>query len=175
MLKIIDILIILPMIWFGYKGIKKGFIYEIFSILALLVGGWGSIYLSRFTETILGIETETGYLLSLGITFFACIIVVFLIGRLVKFGATLIIPEIFDKILGLIFGAFKILFFAGIVFYYITAVDTQEKVLTPNAKEKIMLYRPAYSSAKFLLPKIKTIHTTINKEKKSFDKQNMAD
>ncbi len=174
MLKIIDILIILPMIWFGYKGIKKGFIYEIIYVLALIIGAWASIYLSHITVGIIGIKTETGHLISLAITFFACIIIVFLIGKIIKAGITLIIPEFFDKILGFIFGAFKILFIAGIIFYYITSADKQEKILTANAKEKIILYQPAYASAKFLLPKIKTIRTIIN-EKKIVDKNKIIE
>lgn len=164
MFKIIDILIILAMVWFGYKGIKRGLILEVFSIIALLVGGWGAIYLSDITAELIGAQSETMHLLSLAITFFICILAVFLIGKLFKISVSFVISDFIDKALGFVFGVFKILFFAGIIFYYIASVDVNEKVLTANAKEKILLYKPAYITANFLLPKIKTANEVI-KEK----------
>ncbi len=161
MFKIIDILIVLAMVWFGYQGIKKGLIYETFSILAILIGGWGAVYLSNFTAKLIGAESEVMHLVSLALTFFVCIILVIFVGKLFKISISFIIPEIIDKILGFVFGLIKVLFFVGILFYYIVAADQHEKFLTAHAKESILLFKPAYKTAAFLLPKIKSIHTIV--------------
>lgn len=165
MLRFIDIIIILAMVWFGYKGIKKGFIYEIFSILALLVGAWSAIYLSNFTAKLIGAESEVMYLVSLAITFFVCIILVFLVGKLFKLSVSFIIPDLIDKILGFVFGVCKVLFFTGIIFYYIASADQKERILTSHAKENMFFFKPAYKSAELLLPKIKSIHSLIKENK----------
>ena len=164
-LKIIDIIIVLAMVWFGYKGIKRGLILEVFSIIALLVGGWGAIYLSNITGKLIGAESEIMHLISLAITFFICNLVVFLIGKLFKVSISFVISDFVDKALGFVFGVFKILFLAGIVFYYIVSVDVNPNVLTANAKEKLLLYKPAYVTANFLLPKIKSANEIIKENR----------
>lgn len=167
MLKIIDFLIIIAMVWLGYKGLKRGLIYEIFSIIALLVGGWGAIYLSDITTNLIGAETETMRLVSLAITFLVCVVTVFLIGKLIKTSVSFVISDFIDKILGFVFGMLKVLFLAGIVFYYIASIDVNEKVLTANAKEEMLLFKPSYATAKFLLPKIKTAKEIIKEKNPS--------
>ena len=42
----LDIIIIIPLIWGAYKGFRKGFIIEIASLIALILGIWGGINFS---------------------------------------------------------------------------------------------------------------------------------
>ncbi|NLJ81582.1 MAG: CvpA family protein [Bacteroidales bacterium] len=158
MFKVFDILIILTMAWFGFKGIKKGIIYEIFSIIALLAGGWGAIYLNKYTLSLLGIESEVGHLVSLVVTFLACVVIVFIVGKFLKISLSFIFPEAIDKLLGLVFGVFKVLFFAGIILYYTASIDKNEVFLGSDTKENMLLFKPSYKTAELLLPKIQTAH-----------------
>jgi len=165
MLKFIDFIILITIVWFGFKGIKKGLIYEVFSILAFLIGAWGALAFSKITEKFLHAQTEIMQMLALGITFFVIVALVFIIGKIVKSGISLIIPEIIDKVAGMLFGGLKVLFVFGIIFYYICSIDVNEKIITPNAKEKMIMFKPAYYVASFLLPKIKETKEVILENK----------
>lgn len=165
MLKLIDFIILITIVWFGFKGIKKGLIYEVFSILAFLIGAWGALAFSKITEKFLHVQSEIMQILAWGITFFVIVALVFIIGKIVKSGISLIIPEIIDKIAGLLFGGLKVLFVFGIIFYYISSIDVNEKVITPEVKEKVIMFKPAYAVASFLLPKIKETKEVILENK----------
>lgn len=164
MLKVFDILIVLTMAWFGFKGVKKGIICEVFDIIALLAGGWGAIYLNKYTLSLLGIESEMSHLISLVITFLACVVIVFIVGKLFKTSLSFIFPEAIDKLLGLVFGIFKVLFFTGIILYYTASIDKNEIFLSPDTKENMLLFKPSYKTAEFLLPKIQTAHGLITEK-----------
>lgn len=165
MLKFIDFIILIAIVWFGFKGIKKGLIYEVFSILAFLFGAWGALAFSKITEKFLHAQTEIMQMLAWGITFFVIVALVFIIGKIVKSGISLIIPEIIDKVAGMLFGGLKVLFVFGIIFYYMCSIDVNEKIITPNAKEKMIMFKPAYNVASFLLPKIKETKEVILENK----------
>ena len=54
-MEIIDLIILIPLIYGGWKGFKKGFVMELFTILALLVGLYAAFHFSdKITEMIVG-------------------------------------------------------------------------------------------------------------------------
>ena len=156
-MKILDILILIAIIWFAVKGLKKGLIDGIFSILALVIGGWITVRYSDYTCAFLGWNGETKWLLAAGITFLAVFIFVLLIGKICKSIVNFILPDFVDKLLGLVFGGGKVLLFVGILFYIVTNIDTNEKILTPEHKQASFFYKPSFTLAKFLLPQFEKI------------------
>lgn len=170
-MRILDFLIIIAMAWFGLKGFRKGLIDEIFSIIEIIIGAWFCIPVSELLQKIIVPTSEIRYLITLAISFIICVLVIYLISKIIKVSTSFVIPEIFDKLLGAVFGAFKILFLAGIIFYGIASVDNKEKILTPEAKSESKLYGTAHKSAELLLPKIKNFSTVIS-ENETFKKIN---
>ncbi|MDD2622201.1 MAG: CvpA family protein [Bacteroidales bacterium] len=155
MLKIIDFIIIIAMVWFAFKGIKKGLMYEVLSILALIIGAWGAFTFSNIIEGFIGKQSEIMHLVAWAVTFILIVAGIFIIGTMLKACMSIIIPDIIDKIAGLLFGAFKVMFFFGIIFYYINSVDVYEKLISSQAKEDIIMYKPTYNIAVWVLPKVK--------------------
>ena len=151
-MKILDIIILIAIIWFAFKGLKSGFIGGVFSILALIIGGWATIRFSDYTCSLFGWKGEIKMLLATGITFIVVVIIVFLIGKLCKSVVNIILPEFIDKLLGLLFGGIKVLLFVGILFYLFANIDTNEKILTPERKQASLFYKPSTTVAQFLLP-----------------------
>ena len=49
----IDVLIIVPLIYAGYKGFKHGLVIEVFTLLALFVGLYAGIHFSDFLSAFL--------------------------------------------------------------------------------------------------------------------------
>jgi len=164
-MKILDIIILVAIIWFAFKGLKSGFIGGIFSILALIIGGWATVRFSDFTCSFFGLDGEIKVLLSSGITFIAAVLLVFLVGKLCKSVVNIVLPEFIDKLLGLVFGGGKVLLCVGILFYFVTNTDTNEKILTPERKQASYFYKPSVKVAKFFLPKFKKIKELKEEEK----------
>ena len=156
-MKIIDILILIALIWFAFKGLKKGFIDGVFSILALVIGGWVTVRFSDYTCSLFGWESETKHLLAAGITFITVFLLVMLVGKVCKSIINLVVPEFIDKLLGLVFGGGKVLLFVGIIFFLIKNIDKNEKILTPEKKEASFFYKPSITLAEFLLPQFEKI------------------
>ena len=151
-MKILDILILIAIIWFAVKGLRKGLIDGIFSILALVIGGWVTVRYSDYTCGFFGWSGETKWLLAAGITFIATVVVVFLVGKVCKSIINFVFPEFIDKLLGLVFGGGKVLLLVGILFYFVTNIDANEKILTPKQKQASFFYKPSFMLAEFLLP-----------------------
>ena len=52
-MNIIDIILILPIIWFAYAGFKRGLIIELASLVALILGIYAALYFSFYAENFL--------------------------------------------------------------------------------------------------------------------------
>ena len=46
---LLDYIVLIPLCWFAFMGFKRGLIYELTSILALVLGVWASY---RFSDTV---------------------------------------------------------------------------------------------------------------------------
>jgi membrane protein required for colicin V production len=156
-MKIIDVIILIAIIWFAIKGFRKGFIDGIFSALALIIGGWATVYFTDYTCSVFGWNSETKWLLAAGITFIIVFVLILIIGKVCKSIFNFVLPDFFDKILGFILGGGKVLLFFGIIFYFVSHIDTSEKILTSENKKKSFFYTPSVTVAKVLLPQFAKI------------------
>ncbi|MDR1879177.1 MAG: CvpA family protein [Bacteroidales bacterium] len=178
MMKIVDTIILIFLIWFIIKGFRKGLMDGVFSILALLIGGWAT---ARFTDDVCSFlkwNTETKCLLAAGITFLGIAIAVLLIGKICKSAINFVLPVFVDKILGMLFGAVKVLLFFGILFYLVSNVDTNEKIISREQKERSFFYAPSLKIAGYLLPafqKIKTRAWTTDKIEENTEEENVKE
>ena len=142
----IDIIIIIPLLWFGYKGFTKGFIIEVSSFAALLLGiygglkfsGWVSGYISEWFE----IKSDYLPLISFSITFLLIVLMVYLLARgidkLIK-TAALSLP---NRIAGAVFASAKIFIAMGVILLLINKYDKESSFIKPQIKENSVLYNP---------------------------------
>ena len=156
-MKIIDTLILVALLWFAFRGFQKGFIDGIFSLLSVVLGGWTMSVFSDTTYTLLGLEGENARIIASGVTFIAVVILVFMLGKVVKSLIRIVLPEILDKLAGLLLGGLKVLLFFGTIFYLIKCVDVTEKILTKESKETSFFYKPSITLADFLVPQIEKL------------------
>ncbi len=176
-MKFLDIILALCIAWFAFKGFRKGFVEEVFALLALLLAAWCAVPVSAFIRKVILPTTEGGYLFGLALSFLLCILIVFLAGRLFKISLNFVLPDFFDKLLGAAFGAFKVMFCAGILFYCITSADRDGKLLSEEKKAESVLFEPCRKTTAFLIPKIIDFKTFMEKSEtfqKVKDKQNSA-
>ena len=106
-----DIIIIIPLLWGGYKGFKKGLIIEVASIVALLLGVWGGIKFSSISANYLGdmfsISEKLMPLISFALTFILIVIAVFAVAKLIQKVVKVVALSTVNKVAGAAFGILK--------------------------------------------------------------------
>jgi membrane protein required for colicin V production len=136
----LDILLLIPALWFGYKGFTHGLIRELASLAALILGIYAAFVFTDLVEKWMNnpnIPKEVYF----AITFLIVLIAVYLIGRLVEKIIKLIIPEFVNNILGALFGVAKVIVIFSSLIFFINSVDSKKVILTENATEKSFTYK----------------------------------
>ncbi|MGQ9848037.1 MAG: CvpA family protein [Bacteroidales bacterium] len=145
-MQIIDIILIVPFLWFGLKGLINGLLKELFSTLALLLGLYAAIHFSSYVGNFLaGLLSSTSPYFKLG-----CFAITF-IGALLgmKLG-TWIVERFFSKVGigwlnklgGLVLGLLKGVFIVGSITYLLNNFDKNNAIIDQDTKNKSLLYYP---------------------------------
>jgi membrane protein required for colicin V production len=136
----LDILILVPALWFGYKGFTHGLIRELAGLAALILGVYAAFAFSDLVEKWINhpsIPKEVYF----AITFLGVLIAVFLLGRLAEKIIKLVIPEFINNLLGGLFGIAKVAVIFSVVFYFINSVDSKHVILKETTIEKSFTYK----------------------------------
>lgn len=157
----IDIILIIPLLWFGYKGFTKGFIIEIASLAALMLGIYGGIYFSNFIAGYLSkwFEIKSDYLplISFSVTFLLIVIIVFLVARgvdkIVK-SAALSLP---NRLAGAVVGAAKTFIIMGVVLLLVNKYDNNGMFLKKEVRDNSLLYNPMSELVVKIYPSISSM------------------
>jgi len=157
-MNILDIIIGIPVLWLAYRGFSKGFVIEITTLIALLLGIYAAVNFSSFTAGLLNdyftLEEEYMTVLSFAVTFVAVVIAVALIGRLLEKFVNLIALGFLDKLAGGLFGILKAAFVISVIFLVINSFDLNETIISKEKKENSLLYRPVEALVPTILPMI---------------------
>lgn len=136
----IDIIVLIPLCWYAYRGFRNGFLMEVVSLAALFLGLFVSYKFSDLIALWL-----TGTTLAKPISFSLCfiltIVLVNLLGRILKRALKPVLSEFLDKGLGVLFGILKVVLVAGVLFYFIDSVDKKEIFIKHEVKEDSVAYK----------------------------------
>lgn len=135
----LDIIVLIPLCWWGFKGFRRGFIYEVFSLLALILGFWVARRFSFLLAEWLNIPLAGT--VAFTITFALVLFLVHLAGKGMQKVVKIALPEIIDHLLGLAFGVCKVVLVFSIVFYLLNMVDKHEILIHKETKEHSFAYR----------------------------------
>ena len=136
----LDIILIIPVLWFGYKGFTHGLIRELASLAALVLGIYAAFMFTDLVEKWVNnpnIPKEAYF----AITFLLVLVAVYFMGRLVEKLIKLMIPEFVNNLLGALFGAAKVVVIFSALIYFIHSVDSKHVILTEKAVEKSFTYK----------------------------------
>lgn len=152
----LDILIIIPLIIGGWRGLKKGFIIEIFTLLALLVGMYVGIHFSDFMGVILRdkVGLESKYLPAIAFTVTLLLVgaMVYFAGKLIEKAIKVVALGTVNKIAGLVFGFIKIWFLLSAILVMLEAYDHQNQFIPNDLKSNSLLYEPVKNTSLKTIP-----------------------
>ena len=164
-MSVIDFIIGIPILWFGYRGFKKGFISELAMLAALLLGTYAAINFSAMLGEKIGIEGEYKALIAFVITFLIVLVLMFVVGKWVEKLLEKVKLGFINQLLGFLLGAFKMALIISITFYFINQFDKSKTLIGEETRQKSWFYKPVEKITPF-------IFTTLEKldVKKEYDK-----
>lgn len=152
----IDIIIIIILALAMVRGFINGFVKEVASLAALILGIWGAIKFSSFTAAKLYDYFDmTGKyvgIISFIITFLIIVIVIHFIGMLVDKLMEAVALGFVNRLLGIGFGLLKSVLIMSVVLVVLNAIDQHRPFLPKEKIEGSMLYNPISDIAPSIFP-----------------------
>jgi membrane protein required for colicin V production len=154
----IDFFIIAILGFAVVRGFIKGFIIEVASILALILGIWGAIRFSglvgqRLTEYF-DLTTQYLGLIAFAITFIIIVMAVHLVANILDKLLKAVALGLPIRILGAVFGVVKTALILSIIFVILNTVNERKEFLPTQKLQNSVLYYPISDIAPMLFPLI---------------------
>jgi membrane protein required for colicin V production len=154
----IDITILIPLAYAGWKGFKHGLIIEIFTLMALVLGIYAGIHFSDYASKFLkdSLDWNSKYLpvIAFTLTFLAVGAMVYFAGkaieRVVKF--TGLSP--LNKTFGIIFSLIKMSYFISVLIVLLESYDEKSDFFPEETKKASLLYEPVKNLSTSTIPGI---------------------
>ncbi len=142
----LDIILAVPVIYAAYKGFKNGFVIELFTLLAILVGIYVGIH---FSDAVAGwmkstFHWDSPYLpvVSFTITFLGVGAMIYFGGKVAEKMIKVVHLSPINKALGIVFAALKALYILSVVLVILESYDEKRSFIPEKAKEESLLYVP---------------------------------
>ncbi len=151
-----DLVFIVLLIWSAYRGFSKGFILQLSTLAALLLGIYGAIHFSHFTAEWLtehfSISQNYLSILSFALTFILIVVAVHLLARIIEKLIQAIALGFINRLAGVVFGIAKTAFILSIILVLVNKANDKYHFLPPEKKENSLLYRPLSEFAPSIFP-----------------------
>ncbi|MEG1498078.1 MAG: CvpA family protein [Bacteroidales bacterium] len=137
----LDILIFIPLLWFGYKGTRNGFIMEIVSLISIITGIYLSIHFSHLICLWFKIEGDYAPVLAFAITFLGAVIGIYILGKSLESLLKKMSLSFVNRIAGFLLGLLKAFLLIGIGIYFWNKIDRYQKILKPEIRDESISYK----------------------------------
>ena len=170
----LDIILSIPLFWGLYKGLKKGIIKELLSLITLLLGVYGATHFSEQIQPFL-IKHLPNYEPFLPVIAFA-IIFVFIAVLIRLFGLALdkliklVALGFVSRLLGGFFGVLKSAFVISALLLIFNTIDHHLELIPKGQKKSSLLYLPISQIIPAVLPELKDGNKLIKEAEKVWKK-----
>jgi membrane protein required for colicin V production len=131
----LDIVLSVPLLWGLYKGITRGIIKELSTLLALVLGIYGAVNYSDIMVPIVSgyITIDANYqsMVCFSITFILIVLIVRLIGALLDKVVSLVSLTFISRLMGGFFGLFRMAFVCSALLLVLNTINKQFEMI-PN-------------------------------------------
>ena len=154
----LDIIFIVPLIWAGFRGFKKGLIIEVSALIAFGLGIWGGIHFSDFVAELLADSIESKYvpLVSFAITFILIVAAIFVLGKMLEKAVNLVQLKLVNKATGAVFGVAKIVLVISVLLVIVNSFDEKANIVPKDLKENSLLYQPLSDVSLKVIPALQS-------------------
>jgi membrane protein required for colicin V production len=151
----IDIILLIPLIWMGYRGFRHGFVIELASLVGFVAGIYAAIQYSEsighFLVSFFDAESKYLPVIAFIIVFIVVVVFVYLLGKILENFINMIALGFLNKIAGGIFGVLKAALFISFIILIFTHLSID--LLSEEKKEKSVLYSKMSKLAPYIWKK----------------------
>ncbi|WP_299578796.1 CvpA family protein [uncultured Sunxiuqinia sp.] len=152
----IDIVLAVLLILAAFRGFYKGFVAEVASLAALVLGVWGAIHFSHFTADYIvetfSYQSDHLGLVSFLVTFLVIVILVHLVGKAIETIISAVALGFINRLAGILFGVIKSALILSVLLLIFDEVDENVKILPKDVKEESQMYEPVKNLLPTLFP-----------------------
>ena len=150
----IDIIIALPLLFFLFKGWKRGAVNEIFTLAGIIVGCRLAARLATEAAAWLHIDGQGAVLAGFLLVFAAAVVGAYFLGKAVEGFLKLVKANWLNHLLGALVGVACGLCILSVLLNFILFIDSERHLVTPEAQAKSVLYKPVYTLGNHLTARI---------------------
>lgn len=158
-MNLFDIICLIILGFAAWKGFQKGFIVEVFGILALFAGIYGGIHFSdgvaNWLQKSVDIKEEWLPAASFTITFIGVLVGIHFLAKAVTKLLNIAQLSIINKIAGALFGLLKAAMILSIILMLIHPLNEQIRLLSDDVKEESLFYHPIHDLSSTIVPAVK--------------------
>jgi membrane protein required for colicin V production len=142
-MKMLDLIILLPLIYGAYKGYKRGFIMSLFMLLAVIVGLYAAFH---FTDVIVSygkdkLNWKSNYIAP--VTFLSLFLIVgagvYFGGKVLESVIKLAKLSILNSLAGALLGLLQWTYFVGSLLLMLISFDQKEKIISKETKQHSLI------------------------------------
>ena len=152
----IDATIVVILILSMVMGFINGFVKEVASLAALILGIWGAIKFSTFTAAKLYDYFDmTGKyvgVIAFVVTFMLIVVIIHFVGILADKVVNAVSLSFINRVLGIAFGLLKSVLIMSVFFVILNVIDAQKPFLPKDKIEKSIFYNPISDIAPTIFP-----------------------
>ena len=142
----LDIILAIPLLWGLYKGVSKGIIKELASLVALIVGIYGAVHfadsIQPYLKSEFSIESSFLPIISFAIMFVGIVLVVRFVGFIVDKIIKIVALGLLSRLLGGVFGVLKTAFIISALLLVFNTFDYHLNLIPLVQKNSSVLYKP---------------------------------
>lgn len=154
----LDIILLLPLVFGFIGGLRKGLVFEVASLIALIAGIWGAIKFSYVIADLLfvtfGWDSPYMGLISLAITFTVIVITVNLLAKLIDKLIDAVALGFINTIAGGLFGFLKAGVIIGLLILVFTSFFPETHIIPESIKSDSVVYQTIKTVTDAILPLI---------------------
>jgi membrane protein required for colicin V production len=166
----LDIVLAVPLLWGLYKGISKGIVKELASLIALIAGIYGAVHFADSIHPYLkehfSITTSFVPIISFGITFVAIVLGIKIIGFVIDKIVKAVALGIISRLLGGVFGIMKTALIISGLLLIVNTFDYYLNLIPIEQKKQSILYQPISNMIPSIMPNVKDGDSLIKEAEK---------
>lgn len=150
-ISLLDIILLVPLLLFAWNGYKKGFIVELASLAALVLGLYIAFFFSDFAAEMLNdlFDMDQKYVAVFAflITFIVVIFLVLTIGKIVQKFIDILLLGFLNKFAGAVFGFLKGALLLSILIFVINYFNFGNSLFKEESRQESIFFEPIESIA----------------------------
>lgn len=143
-LNYLDLILGIPLVYGFVKGLRRGLVFEVASVIALIIGIWGAVKFSGFTSAWLsenlGWNFDALNIVALIITFAIIVMAVHFVAKFIDKMVDMVAMDFLNKALGGIFGFLKIALVLSIIVFFVNLLEVNLGIIPDGIRESSVVY-----------------------------------